>query len=76
MGMDRDELLKSIDRMVIENRQQCLWFLRADFFPVGDRMRFKVLEYIQRHGNREAALQAARLSRWLSQTSRDTSAGS
>jgi hypothetical protein len=53
-----------------------LWFLRTDFVPTDDVMRAKALDYIQRHGSREAARSAAELSRWLSLTSSDTSAGS
>lgn len=74
--MDRAELLERIDRMVRENRAQCLWFMKADYFPDDDRMRHKVLEYIQRHGSRDAAQEAARLSRWLSRNSSDTSVAS
>jgi hypothetical protein len=74
--MHRDELLERIDTMIEESRERCLWFLRLDYVPRDDRMRIKLLEYIQRHGDRQTAVEAARLTRWLSQNSRDTSVAS
>lgn len=74
--MERATIIRNIDQMVAQHRDQCLWFLRPDFFPRDDHMRLKALEYIQRHGTREAALQAAELAQWLSQVSSDTSAAS
>jgi len=74
MQMQRDEILEGIDELVAGNRDQCLWFWRDNFFPADDPMRLKALEYIQRHGTREAALRAAQLTRWLLRTSSGTSA--
>lgn len=74
--MQRDEALKRIDELVARNRDQCLWFWRDDFVPADDHMRMKALEYIQRHGTRDAARQAAELTRWLSRNSSDRSAAS
>lgn len=74
--MQRASLIEKIDEMVEENRAECLWFLREDFLPIDDRMRLRALEYIQRYGNRGAALKAAELTRWLLRFSSDTSAGS
>jgi len=74
--MDRAELVQHIDRMVTENRDRCLWFLKRDYFPGDDRMRLKVLDYIQRHGTRDSAREAAQLARWLLPSSNDTSVAS
>jgi hypothetical protein len=74
--MRRDEILQAIDRLVTEQRDRCLWFLRSDYVPEDDASRHRTLMYIQRHATREAALKAAELSRWLSQSSSDVSAAS
>jgi hypothetical protein len=76
MSMQREEILESIEELVAGNRDQCLWFWRDDFSPADDPMRLKALEYIQRHGAREAALRAAQLTQWLLRTSSGTSAAS
>lgn len=74
--MEREQLLQKIDNLVARHRTQCLWFFRTDFLPGDDAMRHKALMYIQRHGTREAALEAAELSRWLLQSSSDASVAS
>lgn len=50
---------RAVDALVEEYRQRCLWFLREDYYPRSDAERLKVLDYIQRHGDREAFLRAA-----------------
>ena len=74
--MQRHEVLEHIEGLVAENRDQCLWFWRGDYQPSDDRMRLKALDYIQRHGTREAARQAAELTQWLLLNSSDISATS
>ncbi|MDQ3037524.1 MAG: hypothetical protein M3Y87_34335 [Myxococcota bacterium] len=70
----RTELEATIDRFVDEQRAQCLWFLRADWYPSNDEERRRVLEQIQRHADRATFVRAAELKRWLSPRSSDTSA--
>lgn len=55
----------AIDQLVDEYRVRCLWFLRADYFPSTRTERLRVLEQIERHGDREGFRRAARLRRWL-----------
>lgn len=74
--MNRAELIERINALIETHRAQCLWFLRKDYAPSDDLMRQKALLYIQRHGSREAAMKAAELSQWLSQSCSDTSAAS
>jgi hypothetical protein len=67
---------EGIDQLVDEYRDQCLWFLRGDFYPrtLGERLR--VLGYIERHGDRSAFQKAAQARRWLLQRSRKAFAAS
>ncbi len=57
---------EEIDRLVDEHRSSCLWYLRPDFYPEDDVQRDRVLERIQRSGDRTAFQKAAKLRRWLS----------
>jgi hypothetical protein len=71
-----DPLAEAVDRFVDEYRARCLWFLRPDYYPSTVEERLSVLDYIQRHGDREAFRRAAEMRRWLSPTSSAPSAGS
>jgi hypothetical protein len=62
--------------LVDEQRTRCLWFLRPDFYPESREETVRVLRQIERHGDREAYVRAARMRRWLSQSSSDASAAS
>jgi hypothetical protein len=66
----------AVDRLVDEQRIACLWFLRPDYVPATRAERLRVLEQIERHGDRDAFRRAATLRRWLSRDSNDASAGS
>jgi hypothetical protein len=63
------EIPEAVNRLVDEYRRRCLWFLRVDFYPENDADRIKVLDYIERHGDREAFRRAAKIRRWLLRTS-------
>jgi hypothetical protein len=65
-----------IDRLVDEYRVRCLWFLRADYYPATDAERLRVLDEIQRNGDREAFRVAGELRQWLSRPSNARSAAS
>ena len=67
---------QAVDALVDEYRQRCLWFLREDFYPCTLEERLRVLDYIQRHGDREAFRKAAEVRQWFSPSSNDTSAAS
>ena len=75
MDADSPEIAEAVNRLVDEYRAQCLWFLREDFYPATDPERFRVLNYIQRHGDRAAFARAAALRQWLSRPSSERSAG-
>ena len=67
---------QAVDALVEEYRQRGLWFLREDYYPRTDAERLKVLDSIQRHGDREAFLRAAEARRWFSPHSSEKSAAS
>ncbi|NQW05309.1 MAG: hypothetical protein HQ485_14985 [Acidobacteria bacterium] len=62
-------------QFVDQHRAQCLWFLKADYYPetVADRM--AVLRSIEKHGDRRAFQEAAQFRQWLSPPSSERSAG-
>jgi len=60
--------------LVARYRSSCLWFLREDFVPTTAREALLVLDCLEKHGDREAFIEARRVREWLSQTSSATSA--
>jgi hypothetical protein len=62
--------------LVDEYRDRCLWFLRRDYYPTTADEARRVLEAIQRHGDREGFKRAAEIRQWLLPPSSATSAGS
>ena len=66
----------AIRELVDEYRSRCLWFLRRDYHPATVAEAERVLDAIQRHGDREAFRRAARIRQWLSPLSSATSVGS
>jgi len=67
---------RDIDRLVDEYRDQCLWFLRRDFYPTTLEERLRVLGYIERYGDRSGYQKAAQARRWLLQHSKKAFAAS
>ena len=76
MSSPPQDLARAVDRLVDRYRVECLWFLREDYYPASDEERLRVLEYVERYGDREAWKAAAELRRWLSATSSAKSSGS
>jgi hypothetical protein len=74
MSSETAELLQSLKELVDEYRNQCLWFLRGDFYPETLEQGLRVLTYIQRYGDRAAYLKAAEARQWLLRKSKETSA--
>jgi len=62
-------------QFVDRHRVQCLWFLRADYYPETAADRAAVLRLIEQHGDRHAFQEAARFRQWLSPRSNEPSAG-
>jgi hypothetical protein len=57
-------------------RSRCLWFLRRDYYPETVAEARRVLDAIERHGDRDGFRRAVRIRLWLSPPSSATSAGS
>jgi hypothetical protein len=61
---------EDLARLVAEYRDRCLWFLRADFMPETDEEIVRVLDHIERYGDRAAYERAEAIKRWLQPPSR------
>jgi hypothetical protein len=67
-----DEL--AFRRFVDDNRERCLWFLRADYYPATREDAAQVLQLIERYGDRRVLSRVADFRRWLSRRFSETSA--
>jgi hypothetical protein len=47
-------------------RDRCLWFLRRDYYPETNVEAERVLDAIERHGDRDAFKRAGKIRQWLS----------
>lgn len=72
----RPSLQAEVRSLVDEYRTRCLWFLRPDFYPETREEILRVLGQIERHGDRDGFVRAARIRQWLSPPSSETSAAS
>ena len=59
------EARAEIQNLVEKYRDQCLWFLRQDFVPRSTEEILRVLDLIERYGDRAGFEQAQRLRQWL-----------
>ena len=66
----------ALSGLIDHYRTQCLWFLRADYYPATREAQLRALDLVQRHGDREAHVRAATIRQWLSQHSSAESAAS
>ena len=75
MKLARDNMntQEQLAELIKEYRDQCLWFLRADYFPETPEESRSVLNLIARYGNRDAFTRAQMIKSWLSHDSRATS---
>ena len=73
MSLEGEQLRNTINVLVDEYRNTCLWFLRSDSTF---EQQLRVLRYIERNGDRAAYLKARDARRWLLQSSNETSAAS
>jgi hypothetical protein len=70
------EVGTALRELVDEYRGRCLWFLRRDYYPATVAEARRVLDAIERHGDRDGFRRAARIRQWLSPPSSATSVGS
>jgi hypothetical protein len=73
MSMEQSAAWQQLHRLVDEYRQQCLCFLREDYYPATTREALRVLEYIERRGDVAAFRKAAQARQWLLQDSSNRS---
>ena len=62
--------------LIDEYRARCLWFLKPDYYPSTDGEALRVLDAIERHGDRAAFQRSSEIRQWLSPISSAPSAGS
>ena len=62
--------------LVDRYRAQCLWFLRADYYPQTPEEVDRVFRLIELYGDLDALHRVAAVRPWLSPPSSATSAGS
>jgi len=62
----QDEIKEQLAILISRYRSRCLWFLAEDFVPETPEQAVRVLEYIERYGDRQGFVQARRLKQWLS----------
>lgn len=57
--------MTAIEELVEEYRDRCLWFLRQDFVPRNLEEALRVLDLIERYGDRAGFERIHRLRKWL-----------
>jgi hypothetical protein len=72
---DQHAIWEEVTRLIVENRDRCLWFLAPDFQPTNRDSAVRALRYIERYGGKVAFERARELRRWLQQPSSSNSAG-
>ncbi len=68
--------LPDVRTLVDRYRARCLWFLKEDYYPTTRTDVLRVLDYLERYGDRDAFAAAATVRQWLSPNSSDRSAAS
>lgn len=76
MADEPERLGFALRALMDEYRSRCLWFLRGDYYPSIDEEWLRVLEQIERHGDREAYRKASAIRLGLSRNSSAASVGS
>lgn len=79
--MNLDQALNPETRMRLRTlvdayRVRCLWSFRPDFYPETPGEAHRVLDAIERHGDRAAFIKSAEIRAWLSPNSSAPSAAS
>jgi len=68
------EIMTAVRQLVDAYRDQCLWFLRRDYYPTSYEEVLRALAYIERHGDQAGYRRAVEIRRWLSRRSSAASA--
>ena len=59
------KVMRAIEEIVEEYRDRCLWFLKRDFVPRTPEEALRVLDLIERYGDRASFERVQRLRTWL-----------
>ncbi|MGH7786194.1 MAG: hypothetical protein ACRERC_04970 [Candidatus Binatia bacterium] len=65
MDADIDDVEQAVGQLVDEYRDQCLWFLRRDYYPTGRDEMLRTLAYIEQHADQQGFRRAAEIRQWL-----------
>lgn len=71
----KEQIVEKLTPLVTRYRERCLWFLRQEFIPSSSDQAIRVLDCIEKHGDRQGFIEARRLKSWLLQTSSPKSSG-
>jgi len=74
--MNAESFNSEFDELVKTYRTKCLWFCRDSLAPQELSGRLRILEAIERYGDREAFIKTRKLRQWLLQNSSTTSVAS
>lgn len=61
----KSDVMVEIEDLVEQYRDRCLWFLRQDFIPRSSEEVLRVLDLIERYGDRAGFVRVQRLRQWL-----------
>lgn len=65
--MEESDAIRLAVRSLVERyRSRCLWFVRSDWWPTDVDGIVRALDAIERSGDREGFVVAARIRSWLS----------
>ena len=59
------DVQKKLADLIEEYRDRCLWFLRADYMPTTPEEARRVLDLIERYGDRAGYRRAEEIKAWL-----------
>lgn len=76
--MDRltPDAASALRALIDDYRDRCLWFLRPDYYPATAAEALRVLDAIERHGDRAGFQRSSEVRKWLSPSSSAASAAS
>jgi hypothetical protein len=60
-----DETRAALAQLMEQYRDRCLWFLRPDYVPEDAEGARRVLDLIERYGDRSAFQRAEEIKAWL-----------
>ena len=64
-GVMSTQAMMEIEALIEEYRDRCLWFLRPDFLPRSPTEVLRILDLIERYGDRAGFERVRRLRQWL-----------